>query len=52
MEVVWSNLSNMMLAYAELYEALYQGSLTEMIKETIYQKYSSGSDWGFYKFLY
>ncbi len=50
MEIVWSNLSNMMLAYAELYEALYQGSLTETTKEIIYQKYSSGSDWGFYKF--
>ncbi len=41
----------MMLAYAETYEALYQGSLTGTKKETIYQKYSSGSDWGFYKFM-
>ncbi len=51
MEVVWSSLSNMMLAYAERYEALYQGSLTETKKQTIYQKYSSGCDWGFYKFM-
>lgn len=51
MEVVWPSLTNMILAYAEWYETLYNGGLTETTKEAIYQKYSSGSDWGFYKFL-
>jgi hypothetical protein len=51
MEIVWLSLTNMMLAYAERYEALYQGRLTETEKTNIYQKYSSGSDLGFYKFL-
>ncbi|PSF37587.1 hypothetical protein C7H19_08490 [Aphanothece hegewaldii CCALA 016] len=51
MEVVWPSLTNMMLAYAEWYEALYSGGLTEITEEAIYQKYSSGSHWGFKKFL-
>jgi hypothetical protein len=51
MEIVWPSLTNMMLAHAERYEALYEGRLTETEKTNIYQKYSSGSDLGFYKFL-
>lgn len=52
MEVIWSSLSNMMLAYAERYEALRDGSLTDVTKEEIYRKYSTGSDWGLYKFIH
>jgi hypothetical protein len=52
MEIIWPSLSNMMLAYAERYEALLDGSLTDVTKEEIYRKYSSGSDWGLYKFIH
>lgn len=52
MEVFWSSLTNMMLAYAERYEELCQGKLTEERIKAIYQKYGSDSEIGFWKFYY
>ena len=43
LSVVWPSLSNMMLAYAEYWEALYDKSLQMNVKE-IYDKYGSGQD--------
>lgn len=45
MEIIWPSLSNMLLAYAELYETSYDN------KEAIYKKYGSNSEWGLKKFL-
>ncbi|MBE9028247.1 SMI1/KNR4 family protein [filamentous cyanobacterium LEGE 11480] len=45
MEVMWPSLSNMMLAYAELYET------SSVHREAIYRKYGSNSDWGLSEFL-
>jgi hypothetical protein len=47
----WPSLTNMMLAYAEGYEALSDGKLTETERKAIYQKYSNNSEWGFHKFF-
>jgi hypothetical protein len=50
MEVVWPSLTNMMLAYSELYEGLSQPDWTKSKKEMIYQKYSASSEEGWYRF--
>lgn len=50
MEILWPSLSNMMLAYAERWESLYDGSFSENKDKEIYQKYSSGDEFGRYEF--
>lgn len=45
MEVMWPSLSNMMLAYAELYET------PSSTREAVYDKYGSDSDWGLREFM-
>jgi hypothetical protein len=52
MEILWPSLTNMMFAYAERLEALSERSLTESKERSIYQKYSSGSELGWYKFCH
>lgn len=50
MEVIWSSLTNMLLAYAEYFESFSDGSWTEERKREIYQKYSNGTETGWCRF--
>jgi hypothetical protein len=50
MEVIWPSLTNMMLAYAERLESLSDGGWTDERERKIYQRYSNGTETGWYKF--